>query len=222
MRYLFLIPGLLLSVANAAPAAFESGMNALLEGHYAKAFCQWEPLANQGYAEAQYNMGWLYANGNGMNVDMQEATRWWGLAAEQGHADAQFAIGLAFTTGEGLGKDFKEASHWFLKAARQGHLDSRDILVRLNADPRIDLVTLQPALLSEPWFGWEGLIHGERINVRAGPSTRDKILGKLTRGTEVQVVGRKGDWLQVLMPDTESPQLAWIYKNLIRAKIKSQ
>ena len=67
-------------------------MNALLEGNFAEAYCKWKPLAQRGYAEAQYNLGWLYANGNGLNVDLQLAHHWWAAAARQGHADAP-AIG---------------------------------------------------------------------------------------------------------------------------------
>lgn len=91
--------------AGAQPAAFESGMQSLMQGNYAEAYCQWRPLADQGYAEAQYHVGWLYANGNGLAVDLSRALEFWTAAAEQGHADAQFAVGLAYTTGDGVEKD---------------------------------------------------------------------------------------------------------------------
>ena len=45
--------------------------------------------ADQGHAIAQYNLGWMYANGEGVPEDDAEAVRWYRLAADQGHADAQ-------------------------------------------------------------------------------------------------------------------------------------
>ena len=42
--------------------------------------------AEAGDAEAQNNLGVMYANGEGVPQDDAEAVRWYGLAAEQGHA----------------------------------------------------------------------------------------------------------------------------------------
>lgn len=205
------------SHAQAAPRAFEEGMNALLEGNFAEAYCQWKPLAHRGYTEAQYNLAWLYANGNGLNVDVKQAIYWWKLAAEQGHADSQFAMGLAYTTGEGIKKDLEHATSWFIKAAIQGHIDARDILERLNLDPKIDLLASNPALLEEPWFGWNGSTKGTRINARSKPSTKSQIIAKLENGSPVRVVGRKGDWLQsVIEPEGSGPVIVWIYHTLVR------
>jgi len=215
-RFLLLICVVFAAGVKAAPEAFEQGMNAMLEGNFAEAYCQWKPLAEKGHAEAQYNLGWLYANGNGMNVDLKQATDWWLAAASQGHADAQFAIGLALTTGEGLDKDLPEAIRWFVQAARQGHRDSRDILVRFNLDPQIDLLALQPGLMHEPWFGWQGKIAGRRVNIRRESSTKSEILAKLENGTPVRVLGRRGDWLQILLADEGNPdRLAWVYHSLV-------
>jgi TPR repeat protein len=203
--------------AGDAPPAFESGMAALQEGNYAEAYCLWQPLAARGYAEAQYNLGWLYANGNGLAVDIDRAIEFWREAAEQGHADAQFAIGLAYTTGEGLGKDLDEAVTWYVRAARQGHLDAREILVRLNGDRDLKLLQNHPELADEDWFGWPAVVTGERINVRSGPGTSHAIVIQLTKGTRVRVIGRRGEWYMVVLPSTDdgSETTAWIFKRLL-------
>lgn len=200
----------------AAPASFEQGMNAMLEGNYAEAYCHWKPLAQKGNAEAQYNLGWLYANGNGMNVDPDKAMQWWQAAAEQGHAEAEFALGLAYTTGEGVRKDLSKAVHWFLQAAQRGHRDARDLLSRLSLDPSVDLLQMQPGLIKEPWFGWIGAMKADRINIRSKPSTKSKIVYKGHSGEQVRVVGRRGDWLQIILrdPDGKDTQ-AWVYHTLI-------
>ena len=49
--------------------------------------------AEQGYAGAQYNLGLMYAQGEGVPEDDAEAVRWYQMAAEQGQAGAQFNLG---------------------------------------------------------------------------------------------------------------------------------
>lgn len=196
---------------------FRRGMAALEAGNYAEAYCEWKPLAERGNAEAQYHLGWLYANGNGLAVDIRTALDWWGRAARQGHADAQFAIGLAYTTGEGMKKDLDEAVGWYLAAARQGHQDARDILVRLNGDLDIRLLERHPEVAREDWFGWQARVEGERINVRDGPGTDHRIVAQLEKDSLVRVIGRRGDWYMVSREQAKGGNIAWIHKSLVSA-----
>ncbi len=55
--------------------------------------------ALQGDAVAQYNLGWMYANGNGVPQDDAEAVKWYKKAAEQGDADAQFNLDIMYAVG---------------------------------------------------------------------------------------------------------------------------
>ena len=51
---------------------------------------RWYRLAaDQGLANAQYNLGVMYADGEGVPEDDAEAVRWYRLAADQGLANAQ-------------------------------------------------------------------------------------------------------------------------------------
>ena len=74
--------------------------------------------AEQGDAEAQYNLGCRYANGNGVAKDYVEAVKWYRKAAEQGNADAQYNLGTCYDYGTGVAKDEVEAVKWYRKAAR--------------------------------------------------------------------------------------------------------
>ena len=58
--------------------------------------------ADQGDAEAQYNLGVIYNNGEGVPKDDAEAVRWFQLAAEQGYAKAQFELGYKYRWGHGV------------------------------------------------------------------------------------------------------------------------
>ena len=48
----------------------------------AKAFAEAKAKAEAGDAEAQYNLGLMYANGQGVEQDDKEAVKWWRKAAE--------------------------------------------------------------------------------------------------------------------------------------------
>ena len=52
--------------------------------------------ANQGDAQAQYDLGELFRNGIGVRHDISEAARWFRLAAAQGNAQAVDALGKRY------------------------------------------------------------------------------------------------------------------------------
>ncbi len=67
---------------------FEVGVEAWGRGDYDRAVQEFRPLAEQGHAPAQFNLGVMYDKGHGTPQDYQEAVRWYQLAAEQGIASA--------------------------------------------------------------------------------------------------------------------------------------
>ncbi len=81
--------------------------------------------AEQGYADAQYNLGILYANGQGVRQNYVEAEKWYRKSAEQGHTDAQNALGTLYGHGHGVIRNFSETAKWYHKAAAQGHIESQ-------------------------------------------------------------------------------------------------
>ena len=70
--------------------------------------------AEQGHAQAQYNLGNKYDNGQGVPQDYKEAVKWYRLAAEQGLAEAQYIMGLMHDKGTGvpLEKAKEMARNW--------------------------------------------------------------------------------------------------------------
>jgi TPR repeat protein len=50
--------------------------------------------ADQGHAEARYNLGVCYSNGEGVAKDEHEAIRLFRLAADQGHAGARYNLSV--------------------------------------------------------------------------------------------------------------------------------
>ena len=84
---------------------------------YAKAVRWYRRAAEQGHANAQFNLGNMYFHGRGVPEDYTEAVRWLHLAAEQGKADAQFNLGLMYEYGAGVAQDLVRAHKWFNLAA---------------------------------------------------------------------------------------------------------
>jgi TPR repeat protein len=76
--------------------------------------------ADQGDAEAQFNLGLKYANGEGTAQDYPQAAQWYFKAAEQNHALAQFNLGVLHAKGHGVPRDDAQSAMWFRKAAEQG------------------------------------------------------------------------------------------------------
>jgi TPR repeat protein len=110
-----------LCLAAPAWADFKAGEKAYHRGDYATALREWHPLAKQGQAAAQYHLGLLYANGQGVPKDDAQARQWYEKAAAQGHADAQANLGSLYDYGRGGPQDFKMAVRWYLRSANQGN-----------------------------------------------------------------------------------------------------
>ncbi len=108
---------LVLSISLAAPAAagpLEDGLSAYQKGDYATALRLWRPLADQGDAKVQYNLGVLYRDGQGVvKQDHAEAVKWFRKAADQGDAMGQHNLGVMYANGQGVPQDSVQAHMWF-------------------------------------------------------------------------------------------------------------
>ena len=79
--------------------------------------------AEQGYAQAQYGLGWIYSLPL-YGENYSDAMKWYRLAAEQGYAPAQVAVGQLFARGFGIPRDREEAFRWYKLAADQGNVEA--------------------------------------------------------------------------------------------------
>ena len=77
--------------------------------------------AEQGYGQAQYNLGLMYSRGEGTSIDYKEALRWYLLSAEQRISGAQSNLGLMYEKGLGVEQDYVEAHKWFNIAGVNGN-----------------------------------------------------------------------------------------------------
>ena len=87
----------------------------------------------QGEAGAQFQLGVLYANGQGVPQNYEEAVQWYRRAAEQGEAVAQFNLGVKYDNGQGVPQNYEVAGQWYRRAAEQGHARAQSNLGVLYA-----------------------------------------------------------------------------------------
>ena len=133
----FIVVALINSLRGGTPKEqdqkwFKKGMDLYENQEYAKAAEWFRKAAEQGHAVAQFNLGFMYANGKGVPKNRSKAVEWVHKAAEQGHEDAQFNLGSMYAEGKGVVQDDAKAVEWLRKAAQQGNKKAQEILKELE------------------------------------------------------------------------------------------
>jgi len=139
---------------------------------YQEAVKWYRLAAAQGYAPAQYNLGAVYALGEGVPQDYRKAVHWYRLAAEQGNAVAQSSLGVLYAQGEGVPQDYKKAVHWYRLAAEQGNAAAQTnlgVVYGLGEGVRKDLT------IADMWF-----IIAAKNGDGSGAAARDQLALELT------------------------------------------
>ena len=101
-------------------ANFEAGIAAYQANDLPLAYKAFLAAANEGHADAQFNVALMYERGIGVGKDEKEAFVWYGKAASQESAAAQFNLGVLYENGRGTKIDFAKANEWYRKASVQG------------------------------------------------------------------------------------------------------
>ncbi len=120
MKRLALADALLIGLATPSQTDYQAGLAAYWRGDYTTALQKFKPLAEQGDATAQFNLGCMYAESQGVPQDYAEAMKWTRKAAAQGLASAQFNLGFIYAEGQSVPQDYAKALKWYCKAAEQG------------------------------------------------------------------------------------------------------
>ena len=130
MKRHFLLPiTIVLLFGTSAFADFATGVTAYKSGDFETALKEWGPLADQGYANAQWALASMYQYGDGVTQNYETAFKWYKSAAELGNAIAQNSLGEMYREGQGVNQDRIRALMWFnVYASKLPELDtsSRD------------------------------------------------------------------------------------------------
>ena len=174
-----LMIGLLLttSLGKVSADPLEDGIAAYQRGDFAAALRLFRPLAEQGDASAQSNLGVMYEQGRGVAQNYREAMRLFRLAAMQGDASAQSNLGVMYYTGQGIAQDFREAMRWYRLGAGQGNAEAQFNLGVMYEQGR---GVPQDLLRAHMWFNL-AVSQSSEENGKLAIKNRDIVTRRLTR-----------------------------------------
>ena len=87
---------------------------------YAKALSTYMIAAEEDYAPAQAQVGYIYQNALGVPADYAKAMEWNNRAAMQGNPEGQAQIGYLYQNGLGVTQNLDEAGRWYTRAKEGG------------------------------------------------------------------------------------------------------
>ena len=119
----------------------QDGFDAYNRKDYKEALRWYRLSAEQGDALAQYNLGNMYREGQGVPQDYKEAVKWYRLSAEQGFASAQYNLGVMYEIGQGVLQDYALAHMWFNLSGSNGDkhaVHNRDIIEKRMSPTQIE------------------------------------------------------------------------------------
>lgn len=112
---------ILLLVSLALPGAARSQVTKAER----RQFDEVKAKADKGDAQAQFDLGTLYATGTWVARDLKRAAKWHRKAAEQGLPRAQYQLGLDYADGNGVKEDKMAAVAWYRRAAEQNLVEAQ-------------------------------------------------------------------------------------------------
>lgn len=111
-------------------AAYDNGIGVTRD--IDKALYWYQKAAEQGVAEAQFNLAHLMVS---EEMSAVVAAEWMRKAAEQGMVDAEYLMGVSYAEGIGVAIDRREARRWLQQAVEKGHEEAMRFLKEMEALP---------------------------------------------------------------------------------------
>jgi len=105
---------------------YERGIEAVALKKYKLAWARLLPLAFAGHLESQYEIGFLYLRGNGVQRNSCAAVTWIDRAARGGFPPAQATMSSLISHNiNGVQTDYKRAYGWLLMAVKNGQINPK-------------------------------------------------------------------------------------------------
>jgi len=110
-----------LNLLNDKIESYNQAVDAFETKNYRFALKIFKQLADLGIPEAQYNLGFMFQHGTGVDADWKQAASWYLKAAINGLAVAQHDIGICYYHGNGIEQSYDKAIEWMKKSAEQNY-----------------------------------------------------------------------------------------------------
>lgn len=130
MRYLTLL--LLLSFSQTVLANKCIDLMQKEEYYEASEVCR--AMAEKGDMNAQFSLGVLYYQGNGVMSDLSQSQKWIRKAAQKNHNQAQYNLGIMLANGHGSSANLVEAYAWLKISSDNGYSAATDSMKQLGEE----------------------------------------------------------------------------------------
>jgi len=168
-------------VGPAMAAELDDAVAAAHRGDYTTALARLSPLAENGDARAQFDIGFMHAYGWGVPRNPAQAIAWYRKAADQGLQVAQHFLALAYVNGECVRPDDAEAARWFARAATQGFSQAQYMLGLMTLDGR--------GVRRDPVQGYAWIVMAGQAGVRSAARVVQKLaLTEAQRGQAQEII----------------------------------
>lgn len=126
---LTILPAMLLAAMTSLAAPNEEQGKLLLhkgdslyrQGNFEEAATAYLISANEGNAEAQFDIAYAYFNGEGIERDYASAAMWFKRSARQNYAKAQYNLAYCYMNGRGVPRDYDKASDLLHQSANNNY-----------------------------------------------------------------------------------------------------
>jgi len=187
LRFPIVLALSIICLAAHAWADFQAGVDANNRGDYSTALREWRPLAEQGMVAAQFNLGQLYAHGQGVPQDYVQARQWWEKAAVLGDEEAAANLGTLYLNGQGCVQDYQKALDWFRRAATRGNAMA---FTNLGLMYEHGSGVPQDYVRACMWYIL-GTAHGDKLGTERG----DALAKRMTPAQLFQAQQRAREWM---------------------------
>jgi TPR repeat protein len=104
--------------SSVSGADFDTAYHAYQVGDHVEASRGFQHLARGGHAQAQYLLGLLYLNGQGVGKAPETGIDWLKRSAQNGYYLAAVELGQVYGSGRGVPMDSAEAARWITLSTR--------------------------------------------------------------------------------------------------------
>lgn len=226
-----------ISAGNPPALASPDEARAMTATKAARILARIRPRAENGVANAQYNLGVMYANGYGVEQSWDKARHWYRKAAKQNHAKAEQNLGVIYAQGKGVPVNKTKAAQWCLRAAHDGAIAAQNNLsVMYMRGTGIDKDIGQAAIWAvraarggNPQAEYnlsqivarlpKRYIADGKVRMRSEPASETHIETLLDRGKRVARLASREHWTQVLL--TDSRQVGWVKSSKLKIQLSA-
>lgn len=174
---LTILPAMLLAAMTSLAAPNEEQGKLLLhkgdslyrQGNFEEAAIAYLISANEGNAEAQFDIAYAYFNGEGIERDYASAAMWFKRSARQNYAKAQYNLAYCYMNGRGVPRDYDKAFDLLHQSANNNYKRAQLTLADCYAN---GILVEQNEKESQKWMAMAANLQPEQPQTEpAAPNT---------------------------------------------------